>query len=765
MKNFGKLLSFEQKDNKVHLTYENGNARIEIIRDDIINVFSAFESEEHYSKAIEGDKCIPTQFTAEKTADGLKITTAKAELLIFDNFKMDFYDKKGNCLCRDSRIERQVVSGMTEDEKRLLKLEGHSIPDDYTEFNIFVQKEIEGDERFYGLGDKTGFINKRGYQYKMWNTDDPRTHTELYEVLYKSIPFMITLKNAGMYGLFFDNTNKSVFNLGLENPEFFWYGVNNGNLDYYYIAGDSLKEIVSAYTYLTGRTPMPQLWALGHQQSRFGYIDERDIMSVAQNMRECRVPCDVIHFDIDYMNDFKVFTFHPKRYPDPAKTIANLKADGFKTVTIIDPGVKVQGGYDIYDDGLEKGYFAKDKNGIPFVGEVWPGDSVYPEFGRQDVRDWWGDNHKRLFDIGVAGIWNDMNEPACFTGDLPDDVVMYDEERRSSHREMHNVYGHNMSKATHYGLKKHTGKRPFVITRACYAGSQKYTTAWTGDNASLWLHLQMAIPQLCNLGLSGMAFVGTDLGGFGGTCRPELMARWVQLAAFSPLCRNHCSKGRPNQEPWCFGEEVLDIYRKFISLRYELLPLMYDNFRICEQTGYPIMRPMVFEFPEDKKCHEMDSQFMFGENMLIAPVVNKGDRHKCVYLPDGVWYDFFTGEKIAGAKRFVREAQLDECPIYVKAGTMIPKWEAQQYVGEKENDTLYLEIFGDTAEYEHYQDNGSDFKYSQGEYNTYFFKYENGEFTADLSHNGYENKYKKIVVKKDGKTVEAAFADGMKITL
>ena len=764
MKKFGEIVSYNVDKSKINITYTGGKATLEVIRDDIINVFSPFENEVHHSVAIEGNKTVKTDFSVLKTKDALVIETDKIVLYAKDNFMFDFCDKAGNCLCRDSSEERVAPQDITEEEKRMLSLEGHSVPENYTDFSIFIKKEIMGDECFYGLGDKTGYLNKRNYQYRMWNTDDPRAHEDFYEVLYKTIPFLITLKNNGIYGLFFDNPYMTTFNMGKENPKFYWYGTYFGNIDYYYIAGNDFKDILSAYTYLTGTTPLPQTWALGYQQSRFGYMDEKDIMTVAENMRKNKVPCDVIHFDIDYMDEFKVFTFNKEGYPDEKATIKKLGDMGFKAVTIIDPGVKVQKGYDIYDTGLKNDYFVKDKNGLVYVGKVWPGDSVYPDFGNPEVRDWWGENTSLMTQRGVAGIWNDMNEPASFAGELPDDLVMTDEDIKTTHRRMHNTYGHNMSKATYYGLKKHTGKRPFVITRACYAGSQKYTTAWTGDNKSIWTHIKMAIPQLCNLGLSGMAFVGTDIGGFASDTTPELLARWIELGAFSPLCRNHCSKGCKNQEPWVFGKEVLDIFRKYIELRYSLLPYFYDNFRICEEKGYPVMRPLVFNYCHDEVAKNCNTEFMIGDSMLVAPVIEQGDIYKCVYLPEGAWYDYFTGERVEGNSHVVKYAPLDTCPIYIKEGTILPTYEVQQYVGEKENDTLYLEIFGNRAAYVHYTDNGTDFKYRDGEYNVYNFAYENGEFTAKLSHKGIKT-YKNIVIKKGEKTVTAEFTDGMKVSI
>lgn len=291
-----------------------------------------------------------------------------------------------------------------------------------------------------------------------------------------------------------------------------------------------------------------------------------------------------------------------------------------------------------------------------------PGDSAFPDFGRQEVRDWWGEKHQFLLDKGIMGVWNDMNEPASFNGPLPDDVVFTEEDEITNHKWMHNVYGHNMSKATYQGLRRLSDKRPFVITRACYSGTQKYATVWTGDNNSLWTHLRMAIPQLCNLGMSGYPFAGTDIGGFGSDTTGELLVRWYQVGCFSTLFRNHSAMGTRRQEPWLFGKEKLDIIRKYVELRYELIPYFYDLFHEHLSTGLPVMRPLVLEYEKDINTHNMNDEFMIGSQLLAAPVVEQGATKRMVYLPAGEWVDYWTKEHIAGGQYIIRDAPLDTCP-------------------------------------------------------------------------------------------------------
>lgn len=746
----GQRQNFSVKENKICFSYEKGDAYIEVIRDDIINVFVPLETKEHFSKAIEGEKAVDTKIDVQEEKDAVVITTDKLIVKVYDDFCVDFYKKDGTLLCADSRNERTPRPLLSEKSLAVLKAEGHDVSaGNQAAYPVQVVKVMDGDEKFYGLGDKTGFLNKRDYEYENWNSDIPQAHTDGYRALYKSVPFLITLKKVGVFGLFFDNTYKSYINLGKESNDYFYYGADAGNLDYYFIAGDKMPDVVSGYTYLTGTTPLPQLWTLGYHQSRWGYDSAKCIREIAEKFRENRIPCDTLHFDIDYMDGYRVFTWNEEDYEKQGVFVDELKEKGFKAVCIIDPGVKVDEDYYVYKEGMKEGYFAKTPEGEVYVNAVWPGDSVYPDFGNAKVREWWAKKHEFLVNMGVRGTWNDMNEPASFRGELPQDVVFSDEERKSTHAKMHNVYGHLMSKATYNGLKEADKRRPFVITRACYAGSQKYTTVWTGDNQSLWSHLQMAVPQLCNLGLSGLAFAGTDIGGFGSDCTKELLSRWIQIGAFSPLCRNHASNGSIYQEPWQFGEETMAINRKFIELRYRLLPYLYDLFHECEETGLPLMRPLVLHYENDENTWNLNDEFLLGEHMLIAPVLTQGTTKRMVYLPEGTWYDFETGKPYAGKQYYMVDAPIDVCPIFVKEGSMIPTYEVVQYVGEKPYDKLEMLVFPGKGSYVHYQDNGEDFAYQAGEYNLYEFINDGaGNITCTMKKEGYKNSYKEIEYKQ-----------------
>ncbi|MDO3408602.1 glycoside hydrolase family 31 protein [Saccharibacillus sp. CPCC 101409] len=762
---FGQRTGYEKESQRVHIGFESGKATIEVIGPQIVNVFAPLHTEGHESRAVEQPNAAfeVCDVQVEERADHLEISTSELTVKVYDHFYVDFYDKAGAPLCLDYRGSRDPF--LRRGNVSIAEGEGHEAMRTSGRHKIEILKKMDGGEKFYGLGDKTGPLNKRGYEYEMWNTDDPSPHVESHKALYKSIPFFITLQEASAFGIFFDNPFKTFFDLGKENSDYYYFGADDGNLDYYFIYGPDMKSVVSRYTGLTGRTPLPQLWTLGMHQSRWSYAPEARVLEVAKLFREHDVPLDAIHLDIDYMDGYRVFTWDGERFPDPKAMTDKLAEQGIKIVTIIDPGVKKDKGYGIFDEGLEKGYYATDRDGVTYVNTVWPGDSVYPDFSDEPVRRWWAGNQKIMTDDGVAGIWNDMNEPASFTGPLPDDVRFKNDGRETDHREIHNVYGHLMSRATFDGIKEATGKRPFVITRAAYAGTQKYSTVWTGDNQSFWEHLRLSIPMLLNLGLSGFAFAGCDVGGFSHDCTPELLVRWVQAGAFSPLFRNHTAIGTRDQEPWAFDETTLDAYRKAVKLRYKLLPYLYDLMREAEQTGLAPLRPLVLEFPDDPAAREVNDQFLLGSRILVAPVVEQGKTHRAVYLPQGTWIDYNSGESVEGGRTVLAEAPLDVCPIYVRAGSILPGYPDQKYVGERRIDELLLEVYPGEGGYTHTQDDGESYGYRDGAYNEYRFVQTGGresvlELRLEKGHAGYGEAYRSFRVTVRGFAAASAKIGG-----
>ncbi|AZN77364.1 alpha-glucosidase [Lactobacillus acidophilus] len=759
-----KLKNFIQDGQKVTLNYEDGELELRVLTPEIVRVFENRGNASN-SYAIAGDKEIKTNFRIEEKDDHAELSTEKLFVKIYDDKKIDVYDEKDHPLIIDYRGERTPIDRqMDEEHKKLAESEGHEVAGSKKEDKNYYEivKKLASDEQFYGLGDKTGFLNKRHYAYNNWNTDDPAPQVESFPSLYKSVPILLGLKDGHPYGIFFDNTYRNHIDLGKESNDYYYYSAVDGNIDYYIIGGDSLKEIITNYTYLTGRVPMPQKWTLGYQQSRWGYsVSQKQVEKIAENLRKYDLPCDVLHLDIDYMRGYRVFTWRKDTYESPDKFIKKMRKLGFRIITIIDPGVKKDDDYKIYKEGLEKGYFVKAPDGTVYVNEVWPGDAVFPDFGRKEVRKWWARNCKYLVDLGVSGIWDDMNEPASFRGEIPQDIVFHNEEQASTHKKMHNVYGHNMAKATYEGLKKYSGKRPFVITRAAYAGTQKFSTVWTGDNQSLWTHVQMMIPQLCNLGMSGFSFAGTDIGGFGADTTPELLTRWIEGALFSPLYRNHAALGTRSQEPWIFGEPTLSIYRKYLKLRYRFIPYLYDEFYREIKTGLPIMRPLVLNYENDPQVYNLNDEYMVGEDILAAPVVQEGQTKRAVYLPKGKWIDFWNGVEYSGKTTILVDAPIGKLPLFIKKNTILPWGKEVSHISDEPDESMTFRVFGKKGKYIHYQDNGTDFKYQKGEYNLYKVKVsKDGSVKVMLEKHGFGPVYRRITVQLPNKKVEFKYKNG-----
>lgn len=739
---------------------KDASLKVEAVTDNIIRIHTIPNTPDYNdtSFALEDPLEVKGKFNISQYNSTITASTNTITLKIKTTLEIDIYDKDGYLLCSDCEPANDELDEYTKAEIEQVKQEGH-MPDTFDDnIKYKVTKKIFGDEAFYGLGDKTGFLNKRGYEYIMWNSDNPEPHVEnaTFRALYKSIPFFIVHRSKGTYGIFLDNTYKSHFDLGFSDAGSYSFSVTDGELNYYFIYGESIKEVIKSYTSLTGRSPLPQLWTLGYHQSRWSYMSAKEVLELVDNFENYDIPCDAIHLDIDYMDKFKVFTNDKERFPSLKELSDSLNNHGIKLVTIIDPGVKAEDGYNIYDEGIKYNHFARSKDGTVYHNVVWPGDAVFPNFTSSNTREWWGNNIKYLTDNNISGIWNDMNEPASFKGALPDDVVFAGDDKERLHKEVHNVYGHLMAKATYEGLKKNSQKRPFVITRACYSGSQKYTTAWTGDNQSIWTHLKLAIPQLLNLGLSGMPFAGVDIGGFGSNTTPELLSRWIEACCFSPLFRNHSAKLTHRQEPWAFDETTLNIYRKYVKLHYKFIPYLYDLCYEESLTGLPILRPLIMEYEDDKNVINCNDEYLVGSSILVAPITDQGATVRSVYLPKGVWVDYNSGKRINGNRYILYKAPVDVCPIFIKGGSILPVYPDIPNLAPENTRKLIVEFYpsddtdnktNESCYYMHYQDNGTDFKYQAEEYNLYKFSFSSNRpngLKAELTQNGYKNKYTNI---------------------
>ncbi|PSB10292.1 alpha-glucosidase [filamentous cyanobacterium CCP2] len=599
----------------------------------------------------------------------------------------------------------------------------------WTDSGISAWKQIEAEEHFYGFGERTGLLDKRSERMTNWTVDSV-DYTSLTDEMYQAIPFFLALRPGLSYGVFLHSTHWSQFDIGVEQPGVWQMQTRAKELDYYIIYGPEPAQILSTYTELTGRMPLPPKWALGYHQCRWSYESEEVVEQIAQEFRNRRIPCDVIHLDIDYMQGYRVFTWHQKRFPDPKALAQHLNQNGFQLVTIVDPGVKFEpeAGYKIFDEGCEKDYFVRKPDGQIFHGYVWPDKSVFPDFMRPEVREWWSNCHAALTDVGVAGIWNDMNEPSISDrpfGDggnkipFPLDARQGPADERATHAETHNLYGLMMARAAREAMEKQRPhQRSFVLTRSGFAGVQRWSSVWLGDNTSVWDQLEMSLPMLCNMGLSGVAFVGCDVGGFAGNATAELFARWMQVGMLYPLMRGHSAMTTGQHEPWCFGDRVEKICREYIELRYRLLPYLYSLFWEATQTGAPILRPLLYHYPNDPKTYALHDQVLLGEFLMAAPVYHPGKECREVYLPEGTWYDWWNNQQYEGPTHILADAPLERMPLYVKAGAIIPMQPVMQYVNEHPVNELTLKVYPGEGKWTLYEDDGDSFEYQSGTWKT-----------------------------------------------
>jgi alpha-glucosidase len=608
---------------------------------------------------------------------------------------------------------------------RVTDLQGKTIVADLSDAvrldgrGFHLRKAMPIDEHYFGMGDKTGLLDRRGYTFTNWNTDffgfSPSS-----DPIYKSIPFYIGVGGAGgSYGLFLDNTWRSTFDFGHAREGTLEISSVDGPIDYYLIAGPTTAEVVRRYSDLTGRAPLTPEWALGYQQSRWGYSSDAEVREIAHQLREDRIPTDVIWMDIDYQDRYRPFTVNRTTFPDLKKLNTDLNGQGIRLVAITDLHIAYapHQGYVPLEAGLAGNHFVHKSDGSLYVAPVWPGPAVFPEFTRAASREWWGNLYRDFVADGFAGFWNDMNEPAVFetpTKTMPlnnlhrvasDDFA----ERDATHAEIHNVYGMQNTRGTFEGMQRlRPGVRPFVMTRASYAGGQRYAATWTGDNSSTWDHLRLCIEQLTNLGLSGFSYSGCDVGGFVGGASPELLTRWYQIAAFTPVFRNHSAHDAPRMEPWVDGPDHLAIRRRYIEERYRLLPYLYSLAEQNSRTGDPIMRPVFYDYP-DALASDCDRALTFtlGRSLLIsAPPRPESPQPFNICLPAGGWYDYWTGQPVQGSK-LTQTPKLDALPVFVRAGTILPRQVLVQSTMETPKGPLELDIYpGEDCRGELYFDDG-----------------------------------------------------------
>jgi alpha-glucosidase len=616
-----------------------------------------------------------------------------------------------------------------------------------------IANTMPADEHYFGLGDKTGAFDRREQAFRMWNTD-AYGWQESTDPIYKSIPFYLTYRAGVSLGVLIDNTWPSSFDFGKTLGNTFQYRAEGGPADIYLLYGPSAKQVLSTYAWLTGPTPLPPLWTLGFQQSRYSYMTQARVLEVADRLRKDKIPSDALYLDIDYQEKNRPFTINTASFPDMPGMIATLHNDNFHVVAITDLHIAhlPNQNYAPYDSGTAGDHFVKNPDGSQYVGPVWPGPSVFPDFTQTQTRAWWGTLYTSFTHMGIDGFWNDMSEPSVFNPlkTMPCNVLHRIDEpgfasRTATHCEIHNVYGMENSRATFDGqltLKPDT--RPFVLTRATYAGGQRYAATWTGDNSATWNHLRLTTSMLKNLGLSGFTLAGADVGGYAGTPSAELLTKWIEISAFQPIDRDHAEKGTGDHEVWANGPEQEQIRRHFIEARYQLLPYLYTVTEDDTHTGLPFLRPLFLEFPNaapDNHPLDVDlpnsGEFMVGPDLLVAaaPFPEKLDDYDAT-LPSTGWYDFWTGAPVELVHHVTVSGDLNPnappypplpavrihpelatLPVFVRPGAILPTEPLIQSTAERPVGPLTLRVFpGPNCTGHLYQDDGATFAYKRGNF-------------------------------------------------
>lgn len=679
---FERVTSVEQTERGLLAAVHAEHLRIDVVRPDVVRLHlsrgGAFDEQPTYAVCVDpfaASSAAPVDWRAEPGDDRWTLVTDELVVTLWlDPFRVDVHRTDGSVVFETARDDG-----------------GRYWPYATLNDSFTLRRVCEPSDAFYGLGEKGGPFNRRGRDYTLWNTDvlnehataefragleqtDPRADSTSVEFdpYYVGIPLLYhqSGSTAAMAGSFVDNGYRGAYELSRPNE----YRVTfaGGQWVEYVFAGPSMAGILEAYTSLTGRAGLPPLWALGYHQCRWHAYEQEQLEKVGAMLRDAKVPCDVLWLDIDYMDGYRVFTWDRTRFPDPDDMLKRLSGNGFRLITIVDPGVKFEPGYAVYDDGQRRDVFCRTEGGDTYVGQVWPGNTAFPDFATAQAREWWGELNAAHVESGIAGIWNDMNEPA--TGEIPCREMRF-EHGAASHERFHNQYALLMAMGTIEGLQAARPElRTFVLSRAGFAGIQRYAANWMGDNQARFDHLAVSVPMACGLGVSGQPFVGADIGGFQGDTNAELFLRWMQAGTLTPFCRNHSETGMADQYPWSFGEEVLGHVREAISLRYRLLPYLYTAFVRASETGEPVQRPLVFDHQHDPEVVGIDDEYLFGPDLLVAPVTEAGMTSREVYLPAGHWYDWHTHELFEGGQTIVAPTPIDRIPLFVRAGAAIPMW-------------------------------------------------------------------------------------------
>jgi alpha-glucosidase len=604
--------------------------------------------------------------------------------------------------------------------------------------------ELPSDAQFYGMGEKSVGFERSGLRTKFWNTDVwadfpmSLVREGATDPMYASVPWVI-IKQVNRYVGLLLNAAGAAF---LRTPppsargptdRRLWFGAPEGEPELFIIVGPTLAELTEKLQRWVGVTPRPPLWALGHQQCRWGYKSQAELDELAAQFEHHAIPNDGLWLDIDYMRGFRVFTVSDEHWPDLQGGLARLRERGYRVVPILDPGVKLDPGYEVYDDGELRRMFCQNPEGRAYVGYVWPGQTVFPDFSLQRVRDWWAERVAAFARLGFDGAWVDMNDPS--TGATENIDMLFDRGRKS-HASYHNQYGAGMAEATRAGFERaRPDERAFVLSRSAFIGTGRFAAVWTGDNISNWVHLRKCIEVSLHLALSGIPFNGPDVPGFGDDPDAELAVAWYKVCFLFPFLRNHSQKGARFQEPWTFGKSS-KIIRRYIRLRYKLLPYLYQLFVEQERRGAAILRPLFYDHADapELPLGEIADQFAIGPALLQAPIVTPGTYARRVVLPRATWFDARNGAFCRGNRSLSVRCALGETPLYIRAGSLIPMQVGVRTDNSNDLSDIELHVFcppGDSASLDYTYDDGHSRAYQRGEESVARFE---ARATGDLLH-------------------------------
>ena len=747
--------------------------RIDVVRADVLRIKisrgGVFDESPTFAVCVD-PLASPADFQVVQDEERVQlITTACTASLWLDPFRIDIHRSDGS----------PVIETAQDAEGRYWAYA--TLNDSFT-----VRRRCRQEDAIFGLGEKAGRHNRKGRDFTMWNIDvlspyetveftagkapdDPRGDFRSvdFDPFYVTIPFFYhqSYPAGGMAASFLDNGYRGAYEFA-QDAEYRMV-FRGGQYTEYVFAGPDMPTILESYTWLTGRTAPPPIWSLGYHQCRWFEYTQDAVEDVAQRHRDNDIPCDAVWLDIEYMDGYRVFTWNTDRFPDPPGMLKRLDEQGFRVITIIDPGVKFDPGYWVFDQAVERNVLCRTEGDDLYIGQVWPGNTAFPDFVTEQARTWWGELNAAHVLSGLAGIWNDMNEPS--TGNIDAKPMRFD-RGKYSHERYHNQYALLMAMGTTAGLlDAMPERRTFVLSRAGFAGIQRYAANWMGDNLSRWDHLWLSIAMGSGFGISGQAFVGADIGGFQGNSNAELFLRWMQYGTLTPFCRNHSEIGNVDQYAWAFGDVIQDLVRTAIKLRYRLLPYLYACFLRASDTGEPVQRPLVFDYQYDATVRDIDDQYLLGPDLLVAPVVGPGITARQVYLPAGDWYDWHTGELFGGSQFLTVATPMDRIPIYARGGAVIPMWpEAPDSTNGYQPRVIELHLFVPASDGVHQsmlqEDDGLTFAAQEGaRYRTAFTLLRaGGELTlkAEVSGDGYpEFARERFVLVLHGATPEEASLD------